>query len=134
MYPVYFHFDCFYSELKSLFNKAFIYWHATGYGSDPDEYPEKQEHFGITTVEAMSAGCIPVVIDSAGQQETVSHAENGFLWNSKNELIKYTKKAINLNAPEAKKIHGNGQTVVKKFNKDTFTKNTEGIFSKLTRT
>ena len=48
--PVFFHFNCSFPELKDLFNKAAIYWHATGYGSDPDKYPERQEHFGITTL------------------------------------------------------------------------------------
>jgi len=88
--PVKFHFNSSYKELKSLYNQATIYWHATGYGSDPEKHPEKQEHFGITTVEAMSAGSIPIVINTAGQKEIVKHGVNGFLWNSQSELINLT--------------------------------------------
>ena len=29
---------------------------------DPDRHPDRFEHFGITTVEAMSAGAVPIVI------------------------------------------------------------------------
>src|SRR5207253_1817217 len=90
--PVYFHFNCSFPELKELFNKATIYWHATGYGSDPEKYPQRQEHFGITTVEAMSAGAIPVVINSAGQKESVAQGQNGFLWSTTKELANYTLK------------------------------------------
>jgi len=36
------------------------------------------EHFGITTVEAMAAGCVPLVYDSGGQAEIVSSGYNGY--------------------------------------------------------
>ena len=38
------------------------------------------EHFGITTVEAMAAGCVPVVIDKADQREIVRHVTDGYRW------------------------------------------------------
>ena len=44
------------------------------------------EHFGITTVEAMAAGCVPVVINKAGQREIVEDGVSGFLWNTWGEL------------------------------------------------
>ena len=56
--------------------------------------PEKQEHFGITTVEAMSTGAIPVVINTAGQSEIIENNKNGYLWSNPEELIKYTKESI----------------------------------------
>lgn len=40
-------------ELWDLYSKAKIYWHATGHGEDLNKYPERAEHFGISTVEAM---------------------------------------------------------------------------------
>jgi glycosyltransferase involved in cell wall biosynthesis len=58
-------------ELDALFGKAALYWHATGYGKDVSRTPYEFEHFGISTVEAMSAGCVPVVIGDGGQPEIV---------------------------------------------------------------
>ena len=89
-YPIFFHLNISHPQLKSLYQKAAIYWHATGYGKDPLKKPETQEHFGITTVEAMSAGAVPVVINSAGQKETVTNEETGYLWNSLDEMREFT--------------------------------------------
>jgi len=77
-------------RLQDLYERAKIFWHAAGYGEDENLHPELQEHFGIVTVEAMAAGCVPVVIDRGGQREIVEHEVNGFLWNSLEELAEYT--------------------------------------------
>lgn len=45
------------------------------------------EHFGITIVEAMSAGCVPVVHDSGGPKEIVS-PDVGYRWNSVDEATR----------------------------------------------
>jgi len=78
------------STLKSLYERASVFWHAAGYGEDESLHPELTEHFGITTVEAMAAGCVPVVINKGGQREIVQHGVNGFLWNTLAELKEYT--------------------------------------------
>lgn len=83
------------SELENLFRKAKYFWHAKGYGEDEEENPYKMEHFGITTVEAMSAGCIPIVINKGGQKEIVDENINGFKWNTIEELIEKTNNIIN---------------------------------------
>lgn len=93
-YPIFFHTNYPFENLKSLFSEASIYWHATGYGSNPEELPEKQEHFGITTVEAMSTGAIPIVINRGGQSEIIENNKNGYLWSNLEELIKYTNLSI----------------------------------------
>lgn len=118
-FPVHFHLNASHSELRELYKKSSIYWHATGYGKSPDKKPETQEHFGITTVEAMSAGTVPVVIDSAGQKESVQHSKNGFLWNELSEMVEYTKYL----ARNDKKLHSmsiNAISASKKFNKEKF--------------
>lgn len=86
-FPVFFHFDAAREEIKDLYRRAAIYWHATGYGFDVKKYPAKQEHFGISTVEAMSAGAVPVVYASGGQQEIVTDRVDGFWWNEIDQLI-----------------------------------------------
>lgn len=80
--------------LWEFYSKAKIYWHATGFGENLEKNPEKAEHFGISTVEAMGAGCVPVVIDAGGQKEIVKNGINGFLWNNEKELIDRTREVI----------------------------------------
>jgi len=81
-------------EVKHLFERAQIFWHATGLHENTDEHPELSEHFGISTVEAMAAGCVPVVINKGGQPEIVSHGETGFVWNTIDELKRFTRTLI----------------------------------------
>lgn len=92
--PVRFHFNAPFEELRNLYRRAAIYWHATGVGNEPAAYPARQEHFGITTVEAMSAGAVPVVINSGGQTEIVSDGVNGFCWNEIDGLLKKTQMLV----------------------------------------
>lgn len=73
-------------ELKDLYQRASLFWHATGYGEDPVQTPDRMEHFGIVTVEALAAGCVPVVFRGGGQPEIVRHGREGFLWDRVEEL------------------------------------------------
>jgi glycosyltransferase involved in cell wall biosynthesis len=89
-HAVFFHFDADLGTLRGLNRRASIYWHATGYGFPADEHPDKQEHFGMATVEAMSAGAVPVVINSGGHREIVRHRVNGLLWDNLQGLAENT--------------------------------------------
>ncbi|MDQ3175807.1 MAG: glycosyltransferase family 4 protein [Acidobacteriota bacterium] len=82
-------------QLRSLYERARIFWHAAGYGEDESTRPILVEHFGISTVEAMAAGCVPVVINKGGQREIVQHGVNGFLWDTLEELKEYTAMLMN---------------------------------------
>lgn len=83
------------SDLLNLYKKSKIYWHAAGLGEDLSAHPERAEHFGISTVEAMAAGEVPVVIRAGGQMEIVEDNVNGLLWKTKDELLKKTISLIN---------------------------------------
>ena len=84
---------CF-DDLKQLCGQAKIFWTAAGYGFDDQKKPEKVEHFGITTVETMACGCVPVVINKGGQKEIVQENKNGFLWETEKQLIDKTLELI----------------------------------------
>jgi glycosyltransferase involved in cell wall biosynthesis len=93
-YPIEFLVNKTNEELWIEYSKAKIYWHASGYGENLQEHPEYAEHFGISTVEAMGAGVVPVVINAGGQKEIVQNGENGILWNNEEELIEKTSGLI----------------------------------------
>ncbi|HEY8886550.1 MAG TPA: glycosyltransferase [Candidatus Microsaccharimonas sp.] len=126
-YPIHLHLDTPLDKLKELYSVSKIYWHATGYGADKKKNPERQEHFGISTVEAMSAGSIPVVIRSAGQEEVVSEGENGYLWETEKELVKKTLKAISDDGSLSK----NAIRDSKKYDKEAFQKSSLEFFEPL---
>lgn len=92
--PVEFHLNATLPALRELYRSAPIYWHAMGLGAPRDEQPELQEHFGITTVEAMSAGAVPVVYNTGGQREIVTHDQNGLLWDDVAALSAGTRALI----------------------------------------
>jgi len=92
--PVTLHRDATGAELARLYGEASIFWHAAGMGENPKRHPERQEHFGITTVEAMSAGAVPVVIDAAGQAEIVAEGVSGFRFTTTEELVTATVRLV----------------------------------------
>jgi len=85
-YPIEFLINSSKDELWKKGSKAKIYWHATGYGEDLEKNPQLSEHFGISTVEAMGVGAVPVVINAGGQKEIVADGVDGFLWDTLEEL------------------------------------------------
>ncbi|MFW6012123.1 MAG: glycosyltransferase [bacterium] len=93
-YPVKLLVDLSLDQLVEEYRRAAIFWHAAGWGESERRRPEKFEHFGLTTCEAMSSGCIPVVIANAGQLEIVEHGESGFLFTSAGELASLTRRLI----------------------------------------
>ncbi len=94
-YPIEFLINTSNKHLWDVGKKAKIYWHATGFGEDLEKNPHFAEHFGISTVEAMGAGIVPVVINAGGQKEIVTDGETGFLWNSLSEFKEKTLRLIN---------------------------------------
>jgi len=92
--PVVLHPDASGAELRDLYGRASIFWHAAGLGEDPERHPDRYEHFGITTVEAMSAGAVPVVIDGAGQTEIVEQGATGYRFSGLADLVAHTERLI----------------------------------------
>lgn len=129
-FPISFHFDADFEHLRDLYRRASIYWHATGYGFSSMEQPEMQEHFGLTTVEAMSAGAVPVVINSGGQCEIVTNNVNGMLWNELDELVRETRRLIdNPELREAMSLRAQGSLA--KFSRRAFERRMDVIVDRL---
>ncbi|HEU5317605.1 MAG TPA: glycosyltransferase family 4 protein, partial [Chloroflexota bacterium] len=90
--PVVFHVDAPAAELTELVETASIYWHATGYGTRD---PILHEHFGISVVEAMSGGCVPIVVKQGAAAELVDDGESGYLWQTMAEWRRRTLEVAN---------------------------------------
>lgn len=93
-FPVEFLLNLSNDQLWNIYSKAKIYWHASGFGEDLVKHPEYAEHFGISTVEAMGAGAVPVVINAGGQKEIVEDGKNGFLWDTLKEMQEKTLQLV----------------------------------------
>ncbi len=89
--PVVFHPNIDFADLRRLYNEATFYWHATGFGTAVDADPARQEHFGITPVEAMSARAVPLVYGTAGPSDTVVDGISGRHWHTLDELRERTR-------------------------------------------
>lgn len=81
------------AEVRRVLAEAKVFWHAAGFGVDPRAEPERLEHFGMATVEAMAAGCVPVVPDLGGQREIVRDGD-GYRCGSVEELAERTADLI----------------------------------------
>lgn len=117
-YKIYFHLSMPFKSLTRLCSSAKIYWHATGYGEDKNASPISFEHFGITVIEAMSAGAVPVVFNGGGLTETVN-SECGLVWNTISDLQTKTVQLIN-NESLLKKLSVNAIERSKFFSRSKF--------------
>jgi glycosyltransferase involved in cell wall biosynthesis len=97
--PVHVHANAPRQLVEELFATSSVFWVATGLGEDDQQAPWVFEHFGITTVEAMAAGCVPVVIDKAGQREIVRHGTDGYRWTTLDELEAWTRQLAGDDGP-----------------------------------
>lgn len=122
-FPVNFYPNIKYENLIKLYGYSSIYWHAAGYG---EEDPVRMEHFGIAVVEAMSAGCIPVVINKGGLREIVDHGKNGYLWDSIDDLSKFSLQIIE-DDKLSNRLRGAAIQKASDFNKNEFANNIENL-------
>jgi glycosyltransferase involved in cell wall biosynthesis len=114
------------NELTKLYGSASIFWHASGFGIDENINPEKVEHFGISTIEAMSAGCVPVVAKKGGQKEIIEENISGLFFETVDELVKKTKMLI-VNQKERESLSQKAIMRSKYFSKEQFTNRIDSI-------
>lgn len=83
-----------YTTLIDLYGMAKLFWSAAGYDINDQKEPEKVEHFGISAVEAMAAGAVPLLFNAGGHREIVNDEVNGYLWNTVTNLVAVSKKLM----------------------------------------
>lgn len=101
-------------KVREILGRAMAYVHCA-----------QGEHFGITIVEAMAAGCVPVVHDSGGPIEIVT-SDVGFRWQDLASAANQIKMlAENDNLRE--KLSSAASTRAKRFGVETFESEMEEI-------
>ncbi len=126
--PITFEANISYDNLTNYYQRAKIYWHAAGYGETD---PRWMEHFGISTVEALSAGCIPIVFAGGGQTEIIRDGKNGFLWRSTEELLGKTSFVIR-DTKEQQRIRDEGAKRAMDFQELKFTQAFDDLLMNIT--
>jgi glycosyltransferase involved in cell wall biosynthesis/GT2 family glycosyltransferase len=100
--PVTLHINAPRGVVDRLIRDAALCWHAAGFEVDPELEPESCEHFGIGIVEAMSAGCVPLVCDNGGPKEFIVEGQHGFFYNTIDELAGKSERVLRDRAMFAK--------------------------------
>lgn len=118
-----------FNEMEKYYKKSKIFWSASGYGINEDLEPFKVEHFGITVVEAMASGLIPVVTNKGGHKEIIKNGSNGFLWDTPANLVDITCNLID-SPKKMLTIRRNSLGTSEKYSEDIFTERFIDIINK----
>jgi glycosyltransferase involved in cell wall biosynthesis len=117
--PVHFHVNAPGAELAERHARASLFWHAAGYGVDPARAPERLEHFGIATAEAMLCGAVPLVFPGGGQAEVVQDCVTGVHWRTPAELAASTRGLI-ADPARAATLRAAGQEHARRWGRERF--------------
>lgn len=100
--PIRFQVEAGLDELKDLYGRASLLWHACGAPVVRASSRENREHFGVALVEAMAAGCVPLAPDAGGPREIIERGRTGALYRSWAGLRALTLAAIEGRLPLAR--------------------------------
>ena len=107
-------------RITDILSRASIYIHATGFGISPAAQPHYMEHFGITIVEAMSHGCVPLVYDAGGAAEIVRDSGIGYTFTTIEGAVDKLKRYHALPEAERKKMAMKAFKAAQKYDESHF--------------
>ncbi len=119
--PVEVHVNAPGNVVERLLGEASLYWHGAGLGEDPSRHPERFEHFGISVVEAMAAGAVPLVFGAAGPAEIVRDGRDGIHWTTLHALADATVQ-IAADAEHRAALSASATERARDFSADAFTR------------
>jgi len=117
--PIEFSVNPDFPTLKNIYSQSKLYWHAAGYGIDESINPEKTEHFGISPVEAMASGVVPLLVKKGGLKEIITDGQDGFFWDTPDELLAKTQLLISAKL-DLSRLAQNAQKSSQRFSKEIF--------------
>ena len=126
--------DASFDVLSLVYAKAPVYWHGSGIGIDPSTNPEKLEHFGITPLEAASAGCHVFVPNAGGPKEIARKAPGRFyVYSSVEELVKTTMKVCKSDLFENDQFEDQMIQFIASFSLGTFSEKLSQLISQISQ-
>ncbi|OAQ19870.1 glycosyltransferase [Thermosulfurimonas dismutans] len=122
--------------IESHLLRSHFYIHATGLGINPGVEPYKCEHFGITLVEAMAYGCIPLAYKCGGPKEILESHNVGYVFSSEDELknLVFDLIEMDIESEEYWITVEKCMKVAENFSRENFYKKVSNIIEKLMST
>lgn len=78
--------------LNNIYTEGTFYLHTCGYGYSSGIAPERTEHFGITVIEAMSYGLIPIIYKWGGLSDVISNSGVGLTFDKTEDVVTFFKQ------------------------------------------
>lgn len=125
---IHFKTNILFSELRELYKESMMYWHFTGFGTNPSTHPEQVEHLGMTPLEAMASRTIPFCFNAGGPRELIENGKNGFLFNSPEELLQQTSYFLNTPTLQSQMGESAYQFAHRLFRYNQFTDHVKKVF------
>ena len=115
--PVHFHVDASRKTLDLIYRDASVYWHGALRGVGTQAY----ETLGISAIEAMSAGAIPLAAIESARVFNLKHRLNGFEFNSEDELVGFTQQIFNETDGAIELMRSRARSEAMRFSKGSLT-------------
>ncbi|OGM25909.1 hypothetical protein A3D00_02235 [Candidatus Woesebacteria bacterium RIFCSPHIGHO2_02_FULL_38_9] len=115
-----------FKDLKEIYSRALVFWSAAGFGINEKKEPQRLEHFGISLVEAMASGAVPIAYSGGGHREIIDPGINGFLWRDEHELLSSTTNLLR-DKRLLKKMSSQAKIDSQKFNLERFKREFEKL-------
>ena len=113
-------------EMSKLISQSLLYWHAAGFGCNESD-PESFEHFGISILEAASAGSVPLVYNGGGPKEFIIEGQNGYFYTDVSELAAKSS-ALMKNKNILDKLSKQAHITAREYSLEEFYSNAQEIF------
>lgn len=116
------------SEIEAAYQQSDIYIHAAGFGKQEGFSPHELEHFGITVIEAMINGVIPLVYKAGGPLEIVNKVGVGETFEDVDEAVSKVLQLIQMPIAERQKRQEKMLDVCREFSVDSFSDKIHALF------
>ena len=106
------------TEKQNLLKTSEFYIHGAGLGLDKNMVPEEFEHFGISVIEAMHHGCIPICVNGGYPEYYINHNKNGYLFSDEKQLYDIIIGILNGDRIDMNKAREENYILIRKFSKE----------------